>query len=455
MGVNDWSKTPAENAIKGNIDWSEGMSPANVNDSAREMMADLAKMFLDRSGAVTSTGSAGVYALLTNSGITQLKAGVRLTFKANVASVGGDTLNVDGKGAKKLLIVDDDGERDIVANEIDAGGFYDVIYDPAARSGAGAWIVQTADFTAIEAVIASVQTALNAHTANTSNPHGVTKAQVGLSEADNTSDADKPVSTAQAAAISQRAAKTANLSDLSNKATARSNLGVMSSAEVSAAIDASEADIQAALDLKAPIYSPEFTGNVTAVGAISAGIGSGGSALTVNDGGGNANVTFNHRGALPEQNGNAGRIHVNTDSTTGAYMRFELASGVQKDVSPSMTLALEVTETMVKVLGSRAVTQADYGPGNGINADLLDGQHASHFATAAALAALTGDVDVVVSNVRLGAQISEHIGTDLDLIVPSGSVVTGVQNIGDSTARLYSRPIQKLVGGTWYTVGVV
>ena len=41
---------------------------------------------------------------------------------------------------------------------------------------------------------------LTAHTGNTSNPHSVTKAQVGLGNVDNTSDADKPVSTAQAAA---------------------------------------------------------------------------------------------------------------------------------------------------------------------------------------------------------------------------------------------------------------
>ena len=41
---------------------------------------------------------------------------------------------------------------------------------------------------------------LTAHTGNTSNPHSVTKAQVGLGNVDNTSDANKPVSTAQAAA---------------------------------------------------------------------------------------------------------------------------------------------------------------------------------------------------------------------------------------------------------------
>jgi hypothetical protein len=39
------------------------------------------------------------------------------------------------------------------------------------------------------------------HRGLTNNPHSVTKAQVGLSNVDNTSDADKPVSTAQATAI--------------------------------------------------------------------------------------------------------------------------------------------------------------------------------------------------------------------------------------------------------------
>src|SRR5690606_29803996 len=37
---------------------------------------------------------------------------------------------------------------------------------------------------------------LAAHEADADNPHSVTKAQVGLGNVDNTSDADKPVSTA-------------------------------------------------------------------------------------------------------------------------------------------------------------------------------------------------------------------------------------------------------------------
>jgi hypothetical protein len=50
--------------------------------------------------------------------------------------------------------------------------------------------------------------ALTNHTSNTSNPHNVTKAQVGLGNAENTPDAAKPVSTAQQAALNGRQFKT-------------------------------------------------------------------------------------------------------------------------------------------------------------------------------------------------------------------------------------------------------
>lgn len=49
--------------------------------------------------------------------------------------------------------------------------------------------------------LTALETKVNQHIANKSNPHGVTKAQVGLGNVNNTSDADKPVSTAQATAI--------------------------------------------------------------------------------------------------------------------------------------------------------------------------------------------------------------------------------------------------------------
>jgi hypothetical protein len=49
--------------------------------------------------------------------------------------------------------------------------------------------------------VTALETKVNNHIANKFNPHTVTKTQVGLGNVNNTSDADKPVSTAQATAI--------------------------------------------------------------------------------------------------------------------------------------------------------------------------------------------------------------------------------------------------------------
>lgn len=55
--------------------------------------------------------------------------------------------------------------------------------------------------TAQQTAISGVQDNLDDHIADTTNPHEVTKSQVGLGNVDNTSDASKPVSTLQKAAI--------------------------------------------------------------------------------------------------------------------------------------------------------------------------------------------------------------------------------------------------------------
>lgn len=65
------------------------------------------------------------------------------------------------------------------------------------------------DFTYIGAVEsyytkAEADAKLKVHTDNKNNPHSVTKAQVGLGNCDNTSDSDKPVSTAQQTALNSK-----------------------------------------------------------------------------------------------------------------------------------------------------------------------------------------------------------------------------------------------------------
>ena len=72
--------------------------------------------------------------------------------------------------------------------------------------------------------VTALETKVNNHIANKSNPHTVTKTQVGLGNVNNTSDADKPVSTAQAAAIANaKAAGTAAQTSINNHAGRKDN----------------------------------------------------------------------------------------------------------------------------------------------------------------------------------------------------------------------------------------
>tara|TARA_R110002110_G_scaffold6412_7_gene32185 strand:+ start:3809 stop:6364 length:2556 start_codon:yes stop_codon:yes gene_type:complete len=120
--------------------------------------------------------------------------------------------------------------------------------------------VSTAQATAIGVV----QTDINDHEALTNNPHTVTKAQVGLGSADDTTDAGKPVSTAQATAIG------VVQTDINDHEALTNNPHTVTKAQVGLSNVDNTTDLLkplstasiAALALKAPLASPAFTGNV-------------------------------------------------------------------------------------------------------------------------------------------------------------------------------------------------
>lgn len=87
----------------------------------------------------------------------------------------------------------------------------------------------------------TVNAKVDSHIGNKSNPHGVTKVQVGLGNVNNTSDEDKPVSTAQATAIAEAKAEgtlaqtnlTTHLQDKSNPhGVTRDQLGLGTTSEI-------------------------------------------------------------------------------------------------------------------------------------------------------------------------------------------------------------------------------
>lgn len=144
MSIRDWSVLPASNgnAAPG-INWQENvMFVKDVNDSARAMMADVAKWLADTQGALTSTGSANNYIVTTSGGYGALVDGLALKIKFNISNTSASNLSVDSLGAKQILKYSATGAVPIAQGDIIAGLYYFLIYDSVANgwilSGLGA-----------------------------------------------------------------------------------------------------------------------------------------------------------------------------------------------------------------------------------------------------------------------------------------------------------------------------
>ena len=95
-------------------------------------------------------------------------------------------------GAVREITVDTDKDTLVVHDGTTAGGF------PLAKESV---------VNGIDTRLGTAETGLSGHIADTDNPHGVTKVQVGLSNVDNTSDANKPISTATQSALDTKVDK--------------------------------------------------------------------------------------------------------------------------------------------------------------------------------------------------------------------------------------------------------
>lgn len=140
--IYSWSETADDNDDADvAINWQESQLPDTVNNSARAMMGRVAEYVADQ-GTQTVGGTANAMTLTANSGFTAYANGLRLTVKAASTNTTAVTLNVNALGNKALRKVFR-GATDVAlgAGDIQQGGVYELIYDAAANSAAGAWIV--------------------------------------------------------------------------------------------------------------------------------------------------------------------------------------------------------------------------------------------------------------------------------------------------------------------------
>jgi len=127
MTVFTWSTTAATNSTAdATINWAEGQAPSTVNNSARAMMAAVAKMRNDLQASTATTGAADTYSLTTNQVYTSLTDGIWVGFTCNATNTGASTINVDSLGAKPLR---GKPSTALAAGELVSGQVYHATYD--------------------------------------------------------------------------------------------------------------------------------------------------------------------------------------------------------------------------------------------------------------------------------------------------------------------------------------
>lgn len=105
MTLYKWSQTAAADATAdSSINWQEGQAPSSINDSARAMMAAIAKYRDDMTGAIVTGGTSTAYSVSSYQAFDTLAhmASQAIAFTPHTTNGATVTLNVDSLGAKPL-----------------------------------------------------------------------------------------------------------------------------------------------------------------------------------------------------------------------------------------------------------------------------------------------------------------------------------------------------------------
>lgn len=127
--IQDWSTTAANNGTAdSSINWAEGMARSAVNNSARSMMAAVAKDRNLKNGSITTGGTANAQTFTSGVTYTSVPTGLRATLKigASLTNTGAVTLNMDGIGA---VTIKDKAGADLAGGNLRAGQYAEFLYN--------------------------------------------------------------------------------------------------------------------------------------------------------------------------------------------------------------------------------------------------------------------------------------------------------------------------------------
>lgn len=116
---------------------------STIDTMIQSQLGMLARYYGDIGGLGVVAGTANAITLTSVSSAgggayQSLTSGLHITFKASAINTTAVTLNLDGLGAKAIRR---QGDTALAAGDIKANGRYDLIYDTAYNSAAGAWVL--------------------------------------------------------------------------------------------------------------------------------------------------------------------------------------------------------------------------------------------------------------------------------------------------------------------------
>lgn len=125
--LNSWNITAANNNSAPPNGWPENtMAYSDVNNTAREGMAVMARYYGDINGTLVAAGTANAVTVTLNSSAAAYFTGMYFACKISVDNTGAVTINVNGIGLQ--AVVNRNGSP-MTAGVLQAGGIYEFRYD--------------------------------------------------------------------------------------------------------------------------------------------------------------------------------------------------------------------------------------------------------------------------------------------------------------------------------------